>query len=377
MDLQKEMNYSYWELKQYFSGFDLVVVGSGIVGLSAAISFKEKNKKATVLVLERGSMPDGASSKNAGFACFGSTSELLDDLENMNETAVWETVKMRWEGLQLLRRRLGDKNIDYQQHGGYELFDKSQDFAYYFEKSQLLNKKMREYVNIKNCYTNASKKSGLFKNVTGILHNQYEGQIDTGKMMESLLQMAHQKGIRILNSIEITSIRDLKNHVELQSQFGIFKASKVIVATNGFANTLLKLKDIKPARAQVLITAPIKNLKLKGTFHYQKGYYYFRNIDNRILFGGGRNLDFETETTTESGLNKTIHTQLDQLLKTMILPTTPFKVEHRWSGIMGIGSEKKPIIHSVSTNVVAAVRMGGMGIAIGNLVGKLAAEQAA
>ena len=31
----------------------------------------------------------------------------------------------------------------------------------------------------------------------------------------------------------------------------------------------------------------MKNLKIKGSFHYEKGYYYFRNIDNRILLGGG------------------------------------------------------------------------------------------
>ena len=51
----------------------------------------------------------------------------------------------------------------------------------------------------------------------------------------------------------------------------------------------------------MLITKPIKNLHIKGTFHLDKGYYYFRNIDDRILFGGGRNLDFKTEETTEFG----------------------------------------------------------------------------
>ena len=42
---------------------------------------------------------------------------------------------------------------------------------------------------------------------------------------------------------------------------------------------------------------------------------------------------------------------------------------------MGIGSEKKPIIKAVTKNVVCAVRMGGMGVAIGSLVGKMAAAE--
>src|SRR4051812_3813439 len=105
--------YSYWELKQYFSGFDLVVIGGGIVGLSTAISYRQKHKTARVLILERGILPNGASTKNAGFACFGSVSELLADLAAMPESTVWSTVHMRWTGLQMLRKRLGDKQIGY------------------------------------------------------------------------------------------------------------------------------------------------------------------------------------------------------------------------------------------------------------------------
>jgi glycine/D-amino acid oxidase-like deaminating enzyme len=149
----------------------------------------------------------------------------------------------------------------------------------------------------------------------------------------------------------------------------------VIIATNGFATELLKLKDVKPARAQVLITKPIDDLKIKGTFHYDEGYYYFRNIGNRVLFGGGRNLDFEKETSSMFVLNTKIQKHLETLLQTIILPDTKFEIEQRWCGIMGVGDEKKPIIKKISQNIVCAVRMGGMGVAIGSLVGKLAADE--
>ena len=121
----------------------------------------------------------------------------------------------------------------------------------------------------------------------------------------------------------------------------ILKTEKVIVATNGFAKELLSLEDVEPARAQVLITQPIKNLNLKGSFHYDSGYYYFRNIDNRILFGGGRNLDFKGENTNHLGLSDLIQNQLDNLLLTCIIPNTKVDIDRRWSGIMGVGSEKK------------------------------------
>jgi gamma-glutamylputrescine oxidase len=371
----KNVNYSYWELKQYFKAFDLVVIGSGIVGLSTAISYKKKNKNASILIIEKGILPSGASTKNAGFACFGSPSELLDDLDKMPEEIVWQTVEMRWKGLQILQKRLGNKNIDFNLYGGFELFDTKNQFNECSEKLSYLNKMIFECIGLKKTYSDVSKKAVHFNKIKGVLLNRFEGQLDTGLMMRNLIELAQKKGIIILNGISVSKINDLGKSVELQSDAGIFKASKVIVATNGFAGELLKINDVKPARAQVLITGPIKNLKLKGGFHYQQGYYYFRNIDNRILFGGGRNLDFKKETTAKPELNLKIQNHLDSLLKTVFLPGIKFEIGHRWSGIMGVGNEKKPIIKFVSRNVLAAVRMGGMGVAIGSLVGEIAAEK--
>jgi len=116
------MNFSYWEYKEWFTNNDFIVVGSGIVGLNCAIRLKERFPKSKIIVLEKGLLPQGASTKNAGFACFGSTSELLSDLKNHTEEEVFRLVKMRWEGLQLMRSLLGDTNIDYQLNYGYELF---------------------------------------------------------------------------------------------------------------------------------------------------------------------------------------------------------------------------------------------------------------
>jgi glycine/D-amino acid oxidase-like deaminating enzyme len=301
-------------------------------------------------------------------------SELLDDLEHMSEDTVWETVSMRWQGLKMLRRRLGDKAIDFKPWGGYELFDNSGLFNACLEQTEPLNCKVKEVLGLKQCYARSTR-TKQFETITGALFNQYEGQIDTGQMMRNLALCAHQHGIEILNNIAITRISDTGRGVELDSPVGLFQCTKAVVATNGFAAELLRLPQVKPARAQVLITKPIPGLKIKGTYHYQQGYYYFRNIDDRILFGGGRNLDMDTETTTSAGLNPKIQKQLDHLLKEMILPGQAVEVEARWSGIMGVGREKAPIIKLVSKNVLAAVRMGGMGIAIGSWVGEQAAKE--
>ncbi len=294
-----------------------------------------------------------------------------------SENIFLETVEMRWNGLQMLRKRLGDKNMEYKPYGGFELFNKTSKFEKTLSEISKLNKMINPIIGKKNCFTNTQKKVKFFNKVKGVLFNKYEGQIDTGLMIQNLALLALKNDIRILNNINIIKLNDIGNRVELQSDFGVFSSRRVIIATNGFAKELLNIKDIKPARAQVLITKPIPGLKLKGSYHYDKGYYYFRNVNERVLLGGGRNIDFKTETTTNLNLNPHIQNKLDELLKEMILPNQKFEIEHRWTGIMGVGSEKKPIIKFVSKNILAAVRMGGMGIAIGTWVGEKAASEIA
>ena len=372
------MTLSYWEKQTYFNNIDLLVIGSGIVGLNAAIGYKTKFPKAKVLVAERGILPNGASTKNAGFCCFGSVSELADDLTYINEDVVFQTVLLRFKGLKKLRNLLGDNIINYQQLGGFEVFDSKKEFEACADVISSFNRKMKDAVGLKNVYEidkNKIATSG-FSGFKYCIKNKYEGQINTGQMMQALLSIAYKKGVIILNNMEVDKITDSKTDVETSFKNNLsIKSKKVIIATNGFAEQLLPTLDVKPARAQVLVTEPIKNLKVEGTFHYQQGYYYFRNIDNRILFGGGRNLDLKGEETSEMLITKTIQNKLEEILKEKILPKQKFKIDQRWSGIMGVGSEKKPIIKHTSKNVVCAVRMGGMGVAIGSLVGQMAVDE--
>ncbi len=365
---------SYWEKKTYFEELDFLVVGAGIVGSSTALHLRKQYPAAKILVVERNFLPAGASTKNAGFACFGSVTELIDDLSKIPENEVWTTVANRWEGLQYLRELIGDTNLDFHALGSWDLIRNDENST--LEKSLLhlpyLNQQIEAITGIQNVYSldkNIKEKFG-FNSIQAAFHNQVEGQIDTGKMMVKFHQLLAENGIHLLTGIEILELKSTQNQVEVQSNIGYFNAAKVAICVNGFAQRFLPKNDIIPARAQVLITKKIDNLPFKGTFHYQEGYYYFRNIHNRVLFGGGRNLDFAGETTTEIENSDVILNQLEKLLKEIILPNTHFEIDYSWAGIMGVGKTKKPIIELVKPKIAVGVRMGGMGVAIGSIVGK-------
>ena len=369
------MELSYWEYKTWLSNIDFTIVGSGIVGLNCAIRIKEKFPNSKVLVLEKGILPQGASTKNAGFACFGSISEVLSDLKNHSEDEVYDLVERRWQGIQYLRKLLGDVNIGFLPLGGHEIFLEKETELYEncLEQLEITNKLLTSIFG-KAPFRTAGNSFDFQKIHPKYITHQFEGQIDTGKMMSSLLDLAHRRGIRILNNVEVKSFEDVGYGVRLRANDFEFISNKLFIATNGFAKTLLD-EDVTPARAQVLITKPIENLQIKGTFHFDEGYYYFRNIDDRILFGGGRNLDFKSEETLEFGQTELIQSTMEQLLKEVVLPNTPFEIDRRWSGIMGIGQQKKPIVKQLSDNTYCGIRLGGMGVAIGSLIGNELAQQ--
>jgi gamma-glutamylputrescine oxidase len=311
------MNFSYWEIKSWLTNVDFTIVGSGIVGLTCGLELRKRFPKAKILILEKGVLPQGASTKNAGFACFGSLSELIDDLQS-NRDAVNKLLHPVFNA---------------------PVFALKEN-SFHFKK-------------IKDNYS----------------FNPFEGQIDTGKMMTALLQLVLKKNIKILNNISVKDISETTSHAKIKTNLFEMDTSKVFVATNGFASQLLN-ENVQPARAQVLITKPLENLSIKGTFHLDKGYYYFRNIDNRILLGGGRNLDFKGEETTDLNQSTLIQNKLEELLRTIILPNTPLEIDHRWSGIMGIGNTKNPVVKQLGNHMFCGVRLGGMGVAIGSLIGK-------
>jgi glycine/D-amino acid oxidase-like deaminating enzyme len=361
------MNYSYWEIKEWFTNIDFTIVGSGIVGLNCALELKKQHPKAKILMLEKGMLPQGASTKNAGFACFGSLSELIDDLNTHTEEDVFNLVAKRWKGLQLLRKNVGDKNIDFQQNKGFELCESEVFFENCISRKEEINQLLKPI--FKTDVFSVSENIFNFKKVHNTyITNNFEGQIDTGKMAFELLHKVQKLGVKILNTISVDSFTETGNNIEVITNKINFKTNKLFIATNGFSNKLLNEK-VQPARAQVLITKPIKNLPIKGTFHLDKGYFYFRNINDRILFGGGRNLDFKTEETTKFSQTKIIQDELEKFLKETILPNTNFEIDHRWSGIMGVGNQKNAIVKQLSNNVFCGVRLGGMGVAIGSLVG--------
>ena len=253
---------SYWEQKSFFQNIDYLIIGAGIVGYSTALHLRKANPGSKIVIIERGFLPSGASSKNAGFACFGSATELYSDLQQSSEKDVWETVKLRWEGLTYLRELIGDEQLKLQINGSWDLITKKE--ISLFEKVQseipYFNKKLKEITGEDNTYSidpNISFKFG-FKNVITSVFNRLEGQIDTASMNHGFYKKVVSQDIHVLFGIEALSI----SGNEIKTNQGNIASRNIAICTNGFAKDLIPSEDIAPARAQVIITKPIEGLNI-------------------------------------------------------------------------------------------------------------------
>ena len=376
------MAISAWEQSTYFAPKDVVIIGCGFVGLWTALELINKYPKMQITILERGVIPSGASTRNAGFSCFGSVSELMYDIALMGEANMLETVKMRYDGLQKIQRTFDKKVIDYDQFGGYELFEKNgpydiqqldKDIAYLNKILAPVLKTPKKNGKYLPIYSNESKKIKQlgFQAIEALAFSPLEGQLNSAKLVLALQQAVQSKGVHILFNTEVKKFKSHKKGVTIHTNLEApLETKQLLICTNGFAKQLMPGLDVVPARGQVFITEPIPNLKFKGTYHFDEGFYYFRNVGNRLLLGGARNKDFKNEKTYSLETSPIIQKTLEEFMMKRILPkgSKKPKIELRWSGTMGMGKIKKPIIEEVQPNIFCAVRMSGMGVAIAPIV---------
>ncbi|MFC2188253.1 NAD(P)/FAD-dependent oxidoreductase [Fulvivirgaceae bacterium LMO-SS25] len=374
---------SIWE-KESWLKYDIAIIGAGIVGLSTAISIKELAPNTSVVVLERGILPTGASTRNAGFACFGSLSELLIDIEKLGEAGAFALVEKRWKGLQKLRARLGDEAIGYQAAGGYELLreDEGTVTNHIASVNDLLKPLFNEAVFHEK--SEVIHQFGFDKQqVKGLIWNPFEGHIHTGKMMKSLLILAQQKGVIVHFGAEVNSWeRSSENEFALEIRDEntqakpVILAEKLICCTNAFTSRFFPNLAIEPGRGVVMLSKPLENLPFRGAFHFDEGYFYFRDLGNRILFGGGRNIFYKQEKTTQMEVSQNVLDLLLQHLNKLISPKQKVELDFAWSGIMAFGPDKSPLVGQLEENLYAGVRLGGMGVAIGSSIGEELAQMA-
>lgn len=371
---------SFWQKDIFSQPADVVIAGAGFVGLWCAYELKRRHPQLKITVLEKENFPGGASVRNAGFACFGSPGEMLADAETMGEEAMWQVVRLRYKGIQKLRSVLGDATIHYDDCGGFECFKDNILFQKRANKLDWLNEGMKKITGVDGVFKIADDQLSTLglKNFQHLIYNSLEGGLHSGKTIQALLQKVIAMGVNVMFGMEVKSWEQNQNVIAIfldNEKHQQLNTTRFLIATNAFVNSLANNFSVLPARGQILLTEPIEGLQLRGTFHFDEGYYYWRNIGNRILIGGARNTDFANENTFQLSTSETIQLALQEFISKHIDFDGEVKVEHRWAGIMAFTQNKRPLIVKQSPNVWAVVACNGMGVALAPSIAEEVADK--
>lgn len=361
--------FSYWEKAYWFDKVDYCIVGAGYVGLLTSIFLAQKYPSKQIMLVDSHPVPQGASTKNAGFACFGSVGELCDDLNHTSHNDLVELVRMRYEGLELLLQTIPPNEYDYLACGGQEVFVSRYEFEKVVSSIDRANALMEQATGMAEVFAIVPLDMTTSRMHGDVIENKYEGQLNPVKLLKALIAKARSLGVQIHTGFQVSRWEKREeNKWNLIFKNGLsVQSSELILATNAFSQQILPALDVTPKRNQVLISAPLDIKGFRGTFHYDRGYVYFRNVGlDRLLIGGARNLDSEGESTSQFGPNEKIVSHLTDFVRKYLFES--FVPEKSWSGIIATGQSKFPIIRKSDSGAYLAVRLGGMGVATASQV---------
>lgn len=361
-------NTPFW-LISAMRNVDMIIVGAGFTGLRVATKLKEENPHWGVTILEALEHGAAASSRNAGFACFGSPGELMSDINEMGINAAADLLSQRFQGIEALKSDMITHGLSISAEGGTEVFDIRDRASYDGIASR--------WDTLQELWERAGLPADLWesKRLDGLpgtlfhsgFRTNYEFGIDPQEVYASLERRAIEKGVVIRRGVNVGEIESSSIGIHVTTSAGTWKCDQLALCTNS-GNTAFTWKDIYPGRGQIVVTQRLSDMPFEGNYHVDRGYYYFRSLGDRLLLGGGRHLFMENEKTRELKTSEEVLNHLKNYLDEILLPQTEVGIEYAWSGTMAFheAGGKMPLIDSPERGVYRCVGFGGMGVALSN-----------
>lgn len=365
--------------------FDIIIVGSGIMGLSTGISLLEKSPNLKIIILERGVLPTGATTKNAGFGIPLAYREFVDNVKGKGVKKSIENARCHHQGMQKLLARIENDPEIIQKVGCFDGLLESE--IPLLKELDSVNQAMFEIFGKKNYFELQNDKFETYgfnpDLIKALVYQPDVYNIHSGKLTFKLVSIFQKLGGRIITGANVVEFQEISgksfvkstvqsNHPNLSSIS--YYSKKLVLCTNAFQKYFNHKYTVDSWRGQILITKPIKNFKPMPSLIMNLTHYYLRVVDDRIILGGGMIADFDNEITFEMKTSETIKKHLEWKLR-QIFPGLEFEVDYFWAGLLGVEDDYKlTIIDNISPNVFTVFGCNGAGMSLGSYVGEKATE---
>lgn len=360
---------------------DVVIVGGGFTGISAALHLAEAGVSA--VVLENRYVGWGASGRNGGFCCLGGgmlDNAALDkqfgrdgrDAWRQTERAAVDLVEGLITRIQIDVDRHSDGETQFA-HRPKDMEDMRGQLAYYDEN-----------YGVKARLTEASdlEAAGMNAGFHGALTVPIGFGLNPRKYITGLAAAAERAGARIFHDTPATRISRHGGAFRIVTPQGRVCAKKVIVATNGYSSEDLPkwlAARYMPTQSSIIVTRPITQSELgaQGWTSGQASYdtrhllHYFRLMpDNRMLFGVRGGL------MANAGSEARAITRAREDFDAMFPAWREVETPHAWSGMVCIARNRMPFVGEIpgEAGMYASLCYHGNGVAMASYSGALLAD---
>lgn len=322
---------------------NVVIVGGGMAGLSAAQSFY--NKGCSVVLLEKSYCGAGASGKSSGFIT--PDSEL--NLSHFTRLFGLDKAKKVWKfgegGVHFIEENIKKFNLacDYQK----------QDTLVVANSAGALSKITLEYENRQTLAyesilydkTTISQAIGSNDYFGGIRYGNTFG-INTYHYCQAMKEILEGSGVKVFEETPVIKVHEKG----VDTTTTTVQADHVIVCADRFAPDIDTLvHDIYHAQTFIMLSAPLGDQTVKTIFPDQNLmvwdtdliYQYYRIIgENRFLIGGSDLLSifWGQEQHNSHRIFKKLYTYTKKKF-----PRVNFNFEYFWPGLIGVSKDIIPI----------------------------------
>ena len=354
---------------------DICVIGGGLTGISSAINLSKKGY--SVILCEARKIGWGASGRNGGQLGIGMRKDQFTIEKKLGLRHAKELWSLGLEAVEDVKNLIKENEIDCHLVNGVmstACFEKDIDEYkfeiehmaknYDFEGYQFFNKeKIREEINSK-MYLAGLLNSGSY-------------HLNPLKLTLGLAKVAQKNKVKIFENTPIEKIREEGDRVQVMSKKGLIRANQVVVACNGYLDSILGSKKNKfmPINNYVVATEPlgekrarqiIKNNYAVCDTRFIIDYYRFSE-DWRMIFGGGETFTSNFVKNATSFVSKRMIKVFPQLQNV--------KIDYSWGGTLAITVNRLPHFGTLMNNKVSyAFGYSGHGLALSVLAGKLIGE---
>ena len=352
---------------------DVVIVGGGYTGLSAALHLAEAGIDTVLIEAEK--VGWGASGRNGGQLHTGQRRD-QDFLEKrLGKGAAHELWDLAEEAKALVHQLIAKHKIDAEWRPG--LIETVHKQRLVDEERHYVDKLNRDYGYAPAEWIDRKQLAPMIgtDSYFGGRLDRTAGHLHPLKFAQGLARAAAKAGARIHEGTAATRLIDGATPV-LETPRGRIRAETVILAGNGLLDGIDQEVETRamPIKNFILTTEPIGAGGPGGLIPGGEAvsdsrfvvYYWRPTPDGRILFGGGETYSRTDPTDIFAFVRRHLLKIYPQLERT--------RIDHAWGGTLAVTVNRLPFLRKVRSGVYAASGYSGQGVALAPFGGKILAE---